>query len=156
MHSMWHVNKFKMMLAVFAGGIIGSLIYFPLAHSHWSTACGILGFCAGYTVTVFGLAWSIEDFAFVAENPKPTRTILLVHMVIVALIAEIVNFGLYVGPSLPAWLSEPLSWSSSGRAGKSGFDLIEMATLGIILMAEAFWLRRNMPKLGQGSDPTTE
>ena len=134
-----------MTLAVIVGSLTGAAIYYPFVNSRWGTAIGILGVCAGYTLVVFGLVWSVNECSFVAEKPKPTKTILIIHLICVAWIAEIINFGLFIKPSLPIWLDSPLGINEPGRPSGTGFDLLEMAVLGMILLVEFLWLLRNMP-----------
>ncbi|MFY9854629.1 MAG: hypothetical protein WAK26_12210 [Terracidiphilus sp.] len=134
-----------MTLAVAVGMVIGAAIYSPFANSHWSTISGIAGVCAAYTVIIFGLARSVEDCTFAAEKAQPPQAIFLVHCVFLALVAEVINFGLYIKPRLPAWLDESSWYTRSGRPAATWFELLEMATLFIIFCVEFIWLLKNMP-----------
>jgi hypothetical protein len=150
------INRFKATLSLIAGMLLGTLIYLPYAHTHWQTVSGIIAICAGYTVIVFGLTWSVEECFFATENPLPKQTVFWVHCIFLALIAEIVNFALYIHPSIPAWLDNPIGTRRSGRPGSSGADLLEAATLLLVLVLELFWLLRNVPRPSPGSTGAAE
>jgi hypothetical protein len=146
-------NRFKIFLTVAAGTLTGFAIYYPFVGGRWATALGILGVCVGYTIVVFGLVWSVEKWDFPAKNPKSASTITVMHCLCVAWIAEVVNFGILVKPYLPSWLDSPLSTIRTGRPGSTGFELIEVGTIGITLLVEFIWLLRNIPKrTDEGAD----
>ena len=136
-------NKFKMFLAVAVGALTGIAIYYPFAYGRWGTALGILGICVGYSIVVFGLVWSVEKWDFPAEKPRSVQAILTVHCVYLVWIAEVVNFGLHIKPSIPAWLDIPLGID---RSRNTGFEYLEWATIGITLLVEVIWLLRNIPR----------
>jgi len=140
---MW---KFKLIVVCATAIVVGGVIYHPFLHSPWSTLFGIIGICAGYTVIVFGMTWSVDDDFIDMRNAKPARAIFLVHCLFLGFVAEVVNFGLYIRPSLPVWLVESSGTGRRGRPTASAFDLFEMVVLVASLLFEFVWLRWNMPR----------
>ena len=82
--------------------------------------------------------------------PRPNRwsfrSIVAGHAVFVALIAAIVGLGLALAPHLSGWLVEPIGTTRSGKPTATGFQLLQVVSLVVVLISEWAWLSLASPK----------
>jgi hypothetical protein len=89
--------------------------------------------CVGYTVAVFGLAWSDNKLGSFAGN-RSVRAVLQAHLAFILAVILWIWLAQYSKPSLPGWIT------AEGDRHESWF--LVFALLGIVglLLYEHWWL----------------
>jgi hypothetical protein len=134
-------KNFKRQAVSFATTIATLTIYIPFMHSRWSI---YVAMCVGYTIMVFGLAWSGGKLPlFYGGNARPVGDIVRTHLSFLLGLIGWIWFAQYSKAALPSWVV------TEGDAHESWF--LVFALLGIlgILFFELWWLSK-APSAGYG------
>ena len=130
---------FKRQVVSFATAIAMLTVCIPFMDSRWAI---YVATCVGYTIAVFGLAWSDGKLRlFFGGHARSVGGVLQAHLVFLLLIILWIWFAQYIKPSLPSWVV------AEGDHHESWY--LVFALLGIVgmLLFEHWWLLTK-PKSG--------
>jgi hypothetical protein len=113
--------------------VFGTLIlYIPFMDSRWAI---FVSLCAGYSIVLFGLAWSDGKWQrYFGGNGRSTGQILQAHFVFLLLIVGWIWFAQLIKPRLPSWVV------IEGDMHESWFLAFAALAMIGILIAEMQWL----------------
>jgi len=109
-------------------------IYIPLMGTAWGIYAAM---SAGYTATIFGLAWSDGKLErYFGEGSGSSGKVLQTHVVFLLLVVGWIWFVQFVKPSLPLWVVV------EGDSHESWFLFFSLLGIIGLLIAELSWLAK--------------
>jgi hypothetical protein len=127
-------KSFKRRAVSLATTIATLTIYIPFMETRWSI---YLAMCVGYTIMVFGLAWSDGKLPlFYGGNARPVGEIVRTHLSFLLALIGWIWFAQYTKPVLPSWVV------TEGDVHESWFLVFALLGILAILFFELWWLSK--------------
>jgi hypothetical protein len=117
-----------------ATALVTIAVYIPFMDTRWAI---YIALCVGYTIAVFGLAWSDDKMPlFRSARAQSMGGVLQVHTVFLLLLVLWIWLARFSKPFLPEWVV--------AEGGQHGSWFLVFALLGIIamLLFEHWWLAK--------------
>lgn len=127
-------KRFKRRIVSFATALVTLITYIPFMNTRWAI---YLAMCIGYTVAVFGLAWSDGKMSrFFSVRNRSVGSVLQIHFVFILLLVLWIWLAQFARPWLPTWVV------AEGDHHESW--LLVFALLGIVgmLLLEHWWFSK--------------
>ena len=122
----------KRRLVTFATPFATLLVYFPLRDFRWAL---YLALCVGYSVVVFGLAWS-DGKMHVFFGNRSAFAILRTHLAFLLSLIFWIWLAQFSKPSLPGWVT------AEGDRHESWYLLFVLLGIIGLLLFEHWWFSK--------------
>jgi len=120
----------KRRIVSFSTAVSTLLVYIPFMDTRWAIYAAM---CVGYTVAVFGLAWSDNKLGSFSGN-RSIGSVLRAHLAFILAVILWIWLAQYSRPFLPGWLT------AEGDRHESWFLLFVLLGIVGILLYEHWWL----------------
>ncbi len=123
-------KNFKRQVVSYATVIVGLTVYFVFMEYRWAI---YLALSIGYTIILFGLAWSDNKIhLFFRDHSRTLSDVIRVHLSYLLMLIAWVWLAQYFKPSLPSWITY------AGDLNESWFLIFVL--LGIVAI---WWLEHS-------------